>query len=131
MSKGQKIMLLNIKMIRSRRNGSALRRPSVTYVKLSRSNKPAKKFKVKIGMPRSGVTKTIHFGARGMSDYTKHKDLARKQRYLARHHAKEQWGITGVLKAGFWARWLLWNKPSLLGSKRDITKRFNIHFTNK
>jgi len=99
-------------------------RQSVIYVKLSRSNKPAKKFKVKIG------NKTIHFGARGMSDYTKNKDLERKRRYLLRHRAKEQWGITGVLKAGFWSRWLLWNKPSLLGSKRDITKRFNIRFIN-
>jgi hypothetical protein len=101
----------------------------VTYVKLSRSEKPAKKFKVKIGQ------KTIHFGARGMSDFTKNKDVARKQRYLSRHKARakarrrENWGITGVLTAGFWSRWLLWNKPSLLSSKRDIQKRFNIIFT--
>ena len=26
--------------------------------------------------------KTTHFGAAGMSDYTKHKDKARKERYL-------------------------------------------------
>ena len=93
------------------------------YVKLSRSEKPAKKFKVKIG------NRTIHFGSRGMSDFTKNKDVARKQRYLARHKARENWGITGVLTAGFWSRWLLWNKPSLLSSKRDIQKRFNIIFS--
>ena len=29
--------------------------------------------------------KTIPFGARGMSDYTKHKDKDRKNRYLERH----------------------------------------------
>ena len=92
------------------------------YVKLSRSEKPTKKFKVKIGQ------KTIHFGAKSMSDFTKNKDVARKQRYLARHKARENWGITGVLTAGFWSRWLLWNKPSLLSSKRDIQKRFKIIF---
>ena len=29
--------------------------------------------------------KTTHFGAAGMSDYTKHKDKSRKRRYLTRH----------------------------------------------
>lgn len=32
-----------------------------------------------------------HFGARGMSDYTLHKDPARKARYLARHVPTERW----------------------------------------
>jgi hypothetical protein len=30
-----------------------------------------------------------HFGAKGMSDYTIHKDAARKARYLARHAVGE------------------------------------------
>jgi len=34
------------------------------------------------------VVKTTHFGAAGMSDYTKHKDPERKQRYLNRHRKK-------------------------------------------
>ena len=93
------------------------------YVKLSKSDKPTKKFKVKVGI------KTIHFGAKGMSDFTKNKDVSRKQRYIQRHRKNENWGISGVLTAGFWSRWLLWNQPSILESKRDIQKRFNIIFS--
>jgi hypothetical protein len=34
--------------------------------------------------------KTLSFGAKGMSDYTIHKDKARKDRYIARHEANEK-----------------------------------------
>lgn len=77
-----------------------------------------------------GSKKRIKFGARGYQDFTKHKDKLRKQRYLARHKARENWGISGVKTAGFWARWLLWNKSSIAASKRDIMKRFYIRFIN-
>ncbi len=40
-------------------------------------------------IPESGREKTINFGAKGMSDYTIHKDPERKQRYIERHQ-KEQ-----------------------------------------
>jgi hypothetical protein len=96
-------------------------------VYLRKSNKPDKKFKVIVEL-RSGVAKTIHFGAKGMSDYTKHKNKARKQLYLSRHRKNENWTRSGIKTAGFWSRWLLWNKPSLLSSKRDIEKRFKINF---
>ncbi len=33
--------------------------------------------------------KTIHFGAREMSDFTKHKDINRRLRYYARHYNKK------------------------------------------
>ena len=33
--------------------------------------------------------KTTHFGAAGMSDYTKHKDKSRKRRYLTRHREEK------------------------------------------
>jgi len=67
----------------------------------------------------------VHFGATGYSDYTKHKDPARKKRYIARH-VGEKWGKSGMKTAGFWSRWLLWNKPTLKSSASDIKKRFNI-----
>ncbi len=34
--------------------------------------------------------KTISFGAKGMSDYTIHKDSKRKERYINRHIANEE-----------------------------------------
>jgi hypothetical protein len=87
---------------------------------LKKSTKPEKKFMVLVD------GKTIHFGANGMSDYTKHKDHDRMERYNTRHKARENWNKSGIKTAGFWSKWLLWNKPSLSASKKDIEKRFNV-----
>ncbi|MHB1097793.1 MAG: DUF5754 family protein [Gemmatimonadaceae bacterium] len=65
----------------------------------------------------------ISFGAKGYSDFTKHKDQARKKNYLARH-SDENWADPTT--AGFWARWLLWNKPTISGSLKDIRARFGL-----
>ena len=50
------------------------------HIILSRSEKPTKKFKVKIlgslpGKSPGTTIRTIHFGAKGMSDFTKNKDI--------------------------------------------------------
>ena len=61
----------------------------------------------------------VHFGAAGMSDYTLHGDQARRKNYLARHGAVGQdWRDKGT--AGYWSRWLLWEKPSLEGAARAL-----------
>ena len=72
----------------------------------------------------------IYFGAAGMSDFTKHKDEARKQRYINRHKKNENWGKSGIDTAGWWSRWLLWNKPTIKESYDDIENRFNIYKIN-
>ncbi len=66
----------------------------------------------------------ILFGAAGYSDFTKHKDEDRKQRYISRHKNNENWGKSGIDSAGFWSRWLLWNKPTIKDSYNDIKNRF-------
>ena len=66
----------------------------------------------------------VYFGAKGYSDYTIHKDKERKQRYIERHKSKENWTKSGVNTAGFWSRWLLWNKPTIQESYKDIQHRF-------
>ena len=68
----------------------------------------------------------IHFGANGYSDYTKHKDDERKKRYILRHKENENWTSTGILTAGFWSRWVLWNKPDLKTSIDNTKKRFKL-----
>ena len=68
--------------------------------------------------------KTIHFGAEGYSDFTKHKDDARKDNYISRHKKNENWGKTGVDTAGFMSKKLLWNKPTLEASVNNLNKRF-------
>jgi len=43
--------------------------------------------------------KTIHFGASGYSDFTKHKDKKRKDAYDARHKKLENWKLeTGKIR---------------------------------
>jgi hypothetical protein len=91
-------------------------------VSLKKSNKIEKKYMVNID------DKMIHFGASGMSDFTIHKDPKRKERYIKRHQKRENWTIKGIKTAGFWSRWLLWNKPTISESKRDISNRFKIKF---
>ena len=68
--------------------------------------------------------KTVHFGAKGYLDFTSHSDEKRKASYLARHKTNENWTLAGLDTAGFWARWILWNKPSIAASIRDINQRF-------
>ena len=68
--------------------------------------------------------KKIKFGALGYSDFTQHKDEARKQRYINRHKKNENWNDKD--SAGAWSRWLLWNLPSIKASYADIKRRFNI-----
>lgn len=84
------------------------------------SKKSKKKFVAEVN------GKSVGFGAAGYSDYTIHKDKDRRQRYITRHAAREDWTKAGIRTAGFWSRWLLWNKPSIRESAKDIEKKFNI-----
>ena len=88
-------------------------------VQISRSTRAGKKYMAAI---ENGPT--IHFGAAGYQDFTQHGDEKRKAAYLRRHEARETWTLQGVRSAGFWARWILWNKPSLAASIADVNKRF-------
>ena len=92
----------------------------INLIYLSKSNKPDKKFMVRIN------NKTIHFGAKGMSDYTIHKDTDRMHRYENRHKSRENWTKSGIETAGFWSKYILWNKPSFIASIKDTEKRFGI-----
>jgi len=68
--------------------------------------------------------KTTHFGSAGMSDFTIHKDEARKKRYLDRHRKREDWN--NYMSAGALSRWILWNLPTFSASVADYKKRFNL-----
>ena len=74
--------------------------------------------------------KTIHFGAKGYSDFTIHKNEERKGRYITRHKKNENWN--DPMTAGFYAKHILWNKPSVKASVEDTNKKFkNIHIKLK
>jgi hypothetical protein len=96
--------------------------------------------------------RTVDFGARGFSDYTKHKTPSRMRSYVLRHGGripkriiaerdpkkiqnlmltvnmsdKENWKMSGVDTAGFWSRWYLWSFPTIDGVKKFMSKAFNL-----
>jgi hypothetical protein len=108
-----------------RRSPRSSPKSSPNYITLKPSSRSEKKFMVIIQDNNS--KKTIHFGANGMSDYTKHKDPLRKQRYINRHsNMGENWTKSGIKTAGFWSLHLLWNKLTIKQSISDIEKRFNV-----
>jgi len=91
---------------------------------LRKSHKPEKKFDA-VFEKDNGKEKVVRFGAAGMSDYTKHKDDARKERYLKRHSGMgEHWDKPDT--PGALSRWILWNKKTLKASLKDFKKRFNV-----
>ena len=73
--------------------------------------------------------KKVHFGQAGASDYTIHKDDARKQRYINRHIKREKQFWThkraNLLRPSYWAKNLSWNKKTLKASAKDIERHFN------
>ena len=67
----------------------------------------------------SGEGKTIQFGAEGYEDFTTSKSENKKSAYIARHKKNEDWNKSGIESAGFWAKHLLWNKPTLSASSNE------------
>ena len=92
----------------------------MSIVYLAKSSRADKKYMVYVD------GKVTHFGATGYSDYTRHKDPERKQRYITRHQARENWTKSGIHTAGFWSRWLLWGEPTLQASIKAIERKFGI-----
>ena len=67
-----------------------------------------------------------------MADFTLHKDPERKARYIAHHRSNEDWAKSGIKAAGFYAKHVLWNKPTLQSSINDLNHRYkNIKFILK
>ena len=74
--------------------------------------------------------KVVSFGSKGMSDYTIHKDKERKERYISRHKKRENWNDPKT--AGFYSKHVLWNKPTIGESIKDMNKmNKNIKFKYK
>jgi hypothetical protein len=97
-------------------------------IALEYSDRKDKRYAVTVTF--SGKNITIHFGSPNYENYTIHKDHNRKINYLKRHAPREDWTISGISSAGFWSRWLLWNKPSIDESLKDMEKRFPVRFVS-
>ena len=66
--------------------------------------------------------KTISFGAKGYSDFTLSQDKQKKEAYIARHKKNEDWSDPQA--SGFYAKHLLWNRPTFQDSSKDLKKKF-------
>jgi len=74
---------------------------------------------------KDGKEKIVPFGQKGYSDFTKHKNVTRRNRYLKRHSGMgEHWNKPDT--PGALSKWILWNKPTLRASISDFKKRFNL-----
>lgn len=90
---------------------------------IRRSRNPEKKFDAVF--EKDGREIVTHFGQKGYSDFTKHKDVTRRQRYLRRHKGMgENWNDPTT--PGALSRWVLWNKKTLRASIADYKRRFHL-----
>lgn len=109
------------KIRRNKNRGNKIVYRGYEFITIRRSKKLGKKFDAIFRNIRTGRQKVISFGAKGMSDYTKHKDRQRMERYNKRHRRRENWN--NLMTAGALSKWILWNKPSLKSSIADYKRR--------
>ena len=73
----------------------------------------------------NGKQKSQKFGAEGMSDYTIHKDIHRRNRYISRH--LKDLDTDDPMRAGYLSMFVLWNKSSFSASVKDYKMRLRIY----
>lgn len=96
------------------------------YIKLvSVKPSPNKVKKLRATFEVNGKTKHTDFGAKGMSDFTKHKDKERRGRYITRH--TKDLRTNDPTRAGFLSMYVLWNKEGIRASISDYKKRLNTY----
>ena len=86
-----------------------------------KSDKPGKKYYI-----ITESNKKVYFGQAGASDFTIHKDEARRQRYINRHKNESKfWHDPDT--ASYWALKYLWTYPTkkeaYTSIKKDLKKR--------
>ena len=91
---------------------------------LSIKKSPKKDKKLRASFCKNGKIRHVDFGAKGYSDYTIHKTLSRKRRYIQRHRSRENW--KDPMGRGTLSLYVLWNKPSLKKSIEDYKRRFKL-----
>lgn len=91
---------------------------------IRRSHKKEKKWDA-VFVKEDGSEKVVPFGQKGYSDFTKHKDETRRQRYIKRHSGMgENW--KDPTTPGALSYHILWNKPTFKASVADFKKKFDL-----
>ena len=89
------------------------------------SNKSGKKL-MAIFKRDNGRTKTSHFGAAGMDDYTIKKDKEQRKRYRDRH--RKDLNTNDYTRAGYLSWYILWgNSTSRSENIKAYKRRFNLN----
>jgi len=89
------------------------------------SSKSNKKLMAIFSNRSNGRTKTTHFGAKGMDDYTITKDREQRARYRNRHQKDLQ--TKDYTRAGFLSYYILWgNSTSRAENIKAYKRRFNL-----
>lgn len=97
---------------------------NIKFVKFEKAKNKDKKLRAIFFDENKKRKATREFGASGASDFTINKDKERKERYLDRHRARENWN--DPLTKGALSRWILWNLPTRAASKADFARRFGL-----
>ena len=99
-------------------------RRRLTLKAIRKSHVPEKKYDA-VFVRSDGREIVTPFGLKPYSDFTKHKDVTRRARYLRRHRGmNENWNDPTT--PGALSKWVLWNKPTLRASIKDFKKRFHL-----
>jgi len=94
-------------------------------ISISESPKADKKLMAVFENSETKRKKTIHFGAKGMDDYTITKDKAQRERYLTRHAKNENWD--NPISAGALSRFVLWGASTSRATNiAEYKRRFNL-----
>jgi hypothetical protein len=89
-------------------------------ISVTKSDRPGKKLMAKFETD-SGRSRTTHFGASGMDDYTKTHDKAQRERYRTRHKKDLETG--DPTRAGFLSYYILWGASTTLSENIASFKR--------
>jgi hypothetical protein len=100
---------------------------SYKLVDIKPSTKADKKFMAEFYNKTEDKTKTIHFGAKGYSDFTLSKNAEQAELYRKRH-AKDL--LTDAAKTGMspgaLAYWVLWTSPSMAQGIRNFKSQYKL-----
>ena len=100
----------------------------IELLSIKKSNREGKKYMARFKIIKNGKTthKTTHFGAKGMSDFTIHKDRERRSRYITRH--KKDLRTKDPTRAGYLSMFVLWgNLPNFNKSVQDYKIRLQTY----
>ena len=93
----------------------------IKIIKIKKLKKGKKKYCIEFKKGDKKITRK--FGARGMSDFTIHNDVKRRDRYIKRH--KKDLKTNDPTRPGYLSMYILWNKKTFKASLADYKKRLN------